>query len=246
MLLTPSADGDENLLKEGVEPEKIHLVGNIMIDSLIEHKAKAERSNIHEVLGFQRDLDFALITLHRPSNVDELAGLKELLNAFAEIGKKIGLIFPMHPRTRKNIERLGINPLVDSIPNLIISEPIGYLDFMWLQMHAKFILTDSGGIQEESTYFGVPCLTLRENTERPITISEGTNQLVPLDTKSIGRQCNEILDGKVKKGTIPKYWDGNTAERVREVLDAFFRGLDDLQDSTSPAYRIRHVSCRLN
>ena len=221
-MLTPSADGDENLLKEGVAPEKIHLVGNIMIDSLIEHKAKAEQSQVFEALGFAKDLDFALITLHRPSNVDELAGLQELLNAFVEIGKKISLVFPMHPRTRKNIERLRLNPLLESIPNLIISEPIGYLDFMWLQMHAKFILTDSGGIQEESTYFGVPCLTLRENTERPITISEGTNQLVPLDTKSIICHCNEILDGKVKKGTIPKYWDGKTAERVREVLDKWF------------------------
>ncbi|MDD3534847.1 MAG: UDP-N-acetylglucosamine 2-epimerase [Candidatus Cloacimonetes bacterium] len=222
-MLTPSADGDENLLKEGVAPEKIHLVGNIMIDSLIEHKAKAEGSNLHEVLGFKRDLDFALITLHRPSNVDEVSGLKTLLNAFAEIGKKISLVFPMHPRTRKNIERLGLNPLLESVPNLIISEPIGYLDFMWLQMHAKFILTDSGGIQEESTFFGVPCLTLRENTERPITISEGTNQLVPLDTKSIIRYCYEILDGKVKKGTIPMYWDGKTAERVVKVIDGFWR-----------------------
>ena len=153
----------------------------------------------------------------------EVSGLKTLLNAFAEIGKKISLVFPMHPRTRKNIERLGLNPLLESVPNLIISEPIGYLDFMWLQMHAKFILTDSGGIQEESTFFGVPCLTLRENTERPITISEGTNQLVPLDTKSIIRYCYEILDGKVKKGTIPMYWDGKTAERVVKVIDGFWR-----------------------
>lgn len=222
LLLTPSADGDANLLKEGVAPEKIHLVGNIMIDSLISHQAKAERSQIYTELGFEPDIDFALITLHRPSNVDDEDGLKKLLEAFKKIGKRISLVFPMHPRTKKNIERLGLDALLESIPNLIISEPIGYLDFMWLQMHAKFILTDSGGIQEESTFFGVPCLTLRENTERPITITEGTNQLVPLDTDSIVRYCNEILDGKVKKGAIPRFWDGNAAERVVKVIGKFF------------------------
>ena len=125
----------------------------------------------------------------------------------------------MHPRTSKNIERLGLKSKLADIPNLIITEPIGYLDFMKLQMSAKFILTDSGGIQEESTFFGVPCLTLRENTERPITITEGTNQLVPLDSESIVQCSIKILQGEVKKGSIPKYWDGKAAGRVMKVLD---------------------------
>ncbi len=143
------------------------------------------------------------------------------LSAFAEIGKKIKLIFPMHPWTSKNIERLGLEEMLVMIPNLVITEPVGYLDFLKLQMNAKFILTDSGGIQEESTYFGVPCLTLRENTERPITITEGTNRLVPLDSLSIIKYSEEILAGKVIEGRIPEYWDGRTAERVVEVVGEY-------------------------
>ncbi|MCB5260030.1 MAG: UDP-N-acetylglucosamine 2-epimerase (non-hydrolyzing) [Candidatus Cloacimonetes bacterium] len=219
LLLTPSEDGDANLLKEGVSAERIHLVGNIMIDSLIEHRVKSERSTIMSELGISENDPYALVTLHRPSNVDEVDGLDMLLSAFREIGKQVRIIFPMHPRTSKNIERLGLKSKLADIPNLIITEPIGYLDFMKLQMSAKFILTDSGGIQEESTFFGVPCLTLRENTERPITITEGTNQLVPLDSESIVQCSIKILQGEVKKGSIPKYWDGKTAGRVMKVLD---------------------------
>jgi len=219
LLLTPSEDGDANLLKEGVSAERIHLVGNIMIDSLIEHRVKSERSTIMSELGISENDPYALVTLHRPSNVDEVDGLDMLLSAFREIGKQVRIVFPMHPRTSKNIERLGLKSKLADIPNLIITEPIGYLDFMKLQMSAKFILTDSGGIQEESTFFGVPCLTLRENTERPITITEGTNQLVPLDSESIVQCSIKILQGEVKKGSIPKYWDGKTAGRVMKVLD---------------------------
>lgn len=214
LLLTPSVDGNDNLIKEGVPPEKIHFVGNIMIDSLIEHREKAESSWIKQELGIEENEPYVLVTLHRPSNVDEVTGLSMLLTAFEAIGRNIRIVFPMHPRTSKNIERLGLNEQIAKIPNLSITEPIGYLDFMKLQMNAKFILTDSGGIQEESTFFGVPCLTLRENTERPITITEGTNQLVPLDSQSIIQYCMDVLNGKVKTGCVPKYWDGKTAERV--------------------------------
>lgn len=224
LLFTPSEDGNANLLKEGVPAEKIRLVGNIMIDSLVEHRAKAEKSEVMSELGISEQEPYALVTLHRPSNVDEVPGLEMLFSAFSEIGKQIRIIFPMHPRTSKNIERLGLSSQLAEIPNLIITEPIGYLDFMKLQMNAKFILTDSGGIQEESTFFGVPCLTLRENTERPITITEGTNQLVPLTSDSIVHYSMKILQGDVKKGTVPKYWDGKTAERVVMVLDEFFEG----------------------
>lgn len=219
ILLTPSPDGDDNLINEGVSRDKIHFVGNIMIDSLIGHREKADESTILDDLGVVGE--YALVTLHRPSNVDEAAGLEMILSAFAEIGKKIKLVFPMHPRTSNNIERLGLEEMLAAIPNLIITEPVGYLDFMKLQMNAKFVLTDSGGIQEESTFFGVPCLTLRENTERPITITEGTNQLVPLDSVSIIKYSEEILAGKVKEGRIPEYWDGKTAERVVEVVGEY-------------------------
>lgn len=219
LLLTPSEDGDANLLKEGVPAEKIHLVGNIMIDSLVKHRKKAEQSGIMSELGVSENEPYVLVTLHRPSNVDEVIGLEMLLGAFSGIGKQIKIVFPMHPRTSKNIELLGLSSKLAEIPNLIITEPIGYLDFLKLQMNARFILTDSGGIQEESTYFGVPCLTLRENTERPITITEGTNQLVPLDSESIVKYSMKILQGDLKQGTIPKFWDGKTAQRVVNVLD---------------------------
>jgi len=165
---------------------------------------------------------YALVTLHRPSNVDEYNSLKMLLMALSEISGKIKIIFPMHPRTKKNIYELGLSSILNTSSNLIITEPLGYLDFLKLEMNAKFILTDSGGIQEESTYFGIPCLTLRENTERPITITEGTNQIVDLNVESIVNSATDIIEGKNKKGKIPKYWDGKTAARIVKVLDDWF------------------------
>ncbi|MDD3534862.1 MAG: UDP-N-acetylglucosamine 2-epimerase (non-hydrolyzing) [Candidatus Cloacimonetes bacterium] len=228
LLLTPSRDADENLLKEGVDPQKIHFVGNIMIDSLIEHKEKAKESQILTRFDIKEAEPYALVTLHRPSNVDEKEGLIMLLDAFAEIGKQNKLIFPMHPRTKNNIQRYLLSDKLKQIPNLHISEPIGYLDFMKLQMDAKLILTDSGGIQEESTYFGVPCLTLRKNTERPITIWEGTNKLVSLDSKSIVEQVYLVLQGEVAKGKIPQYWDGNTAQRITALIRDWFEAESDV------------------
>jgi len=222
ILLTPSLDANKNLIKEGINTDKIHFVGNIMIDSLVEHQKKAELSNIFDKLIMNPDEHYALVTLHRPSNVDEYDGLKMLLTSLVEIGKHIKIIFPMHPRTKKNIQDFGLSTYVNSSKNLIITEPLGYFDFLKLEKKAKLILTDSGGVQEESTYFGVPCLTLRENTERPITITEGTNQLVGLNVESIVNSSLEIIEGKVKKGKIPKYWDGKTAQRVVKVLDEWF------------------------
>ena len=222
ILLTPSLDANKNLEQEGIEPDKIYFVGNIMIDSLIAHKEKAETSNIFNNLNILPNDSYALVTLHRPSNVDEYNGLKMLLMALNEISGKIKIIFPMHPRTKKNIYELGLSSILNPSSNLIITEPLGYLDFLKLEMNAKFILTDSGGIQEESTYFGIPCLTLRENTERPITITEGTNQIVDLNVESIVNSATDIIEGKNKKGKIPKYWDGKTAARIVKVLDDWF------------------------
>ena len=218
ILLTPSRDGDENLLREGIAAEKIFFVGNIMIDSLLEHKEKAKESKIKSRLGLQEDEKYGLITLHRPSNVDEREGLEAILEAFGEIGEKIKLIFPMHPRTLKNIKEFGLEERIKGITNLIITEPLGYLDFLKLEMEAALVLTDSGGIQEETTFFGVPCLTLRENTERPITISQGTNRLVKLDTQSIIEAAMEVLGGKEMKVNMPEYWDGETAGRMAGVI----------------------------
>jgi len=222
ILLTPSLDANKNLEKEGIDPEKIYFVGNIMIDSLVAHKEKAENSNIFHQLNMLPNEKYALVTLHRPSNVDEYEGLKMLLTSLEKIGRKIKIIFPMHPRTRKNIYDLGLSSFLNTDSDVIFTEPLGYLDFLKLEMNAKFILTDSGGIQEESTYFGVPCLTLRENTERPITITEGTNHLVDLNVESIVNSAREIIEGNVKQGKIPKYWDGKTAKRIVKVLDEWF------------------------
>jgi UDP-N-acetylglucosamine 2-epimerase (non-hydrolysing) len=216
-LLTPSIDGDENLLSEGVPDKKIFFVGNIMIDSLIQYKDKARQSDILKKLETEGK-EYALITLHRPSNVDSEKGLLTILNAFEEISKSIKLVFPIHPRTRKQITAFGLEEKVKNMQNLLLTEPVGYYDFLKLQMEAKFILTDSGGIQEESTYFGVPCLTLRPNTERPITITEGTNIMVKLETEHIIEEATNILNGNTKKGKIPKYWDGKTAERIVDIF----------------------------
>lgn len=222
ILFTPSQDAEENLMREGISRDKIFFVGNIMIDSLVEHIEKAKKSDIKNKLGIGEKATYILVTLHRPSNVDNKEGLDMLLNMFEQIGQPVNMIFPMHPRTRKNIELFGFDQRISRIPNLIVIDPVGYLDFLKLQMDAGLVLTDSGGIQEETTFLGIPCLTLRENTERPITVEVGTNQLVELDIKSIRTAIENVLVGNVKQGSIPKYWDGKTAERVVNVLDQWF------------------------
>lgn len=216
-LLTPSLDGNEHLKNEGIDEKKVFFVGNIMIDSLMNYREKAKNSLIMDKVGVDKN-DFVLITLHRPSNVDSKEGFRIILEAFKKIGESTKLVFPIHPRSKKNIEKLGLGELLKSIPNLKLIDPVGYYDFMNLQMNAKFILTDSGGIQEESTFFGIPCLTLRPNTERPITITEGTNQLVKLETEDIISKAQVILNGEHKQGRIPKFWDGKTASRIVEIF----------------------------
>jgi UDP-N-acetylglucosamine 2-epimerase (non-hydrolysing) len=218
-LLTPSQDADQNLINEGVGPDKIYFVGNIMIDSLIDYRQKAEESLILEKLELTPD-EYALVTLHRPSNVDTPEGLATILNALAKISEETTVVFPVHPRTRKNISEFGLQHVTETNPNMTLIDPLGYYDFMKLQMKACLILTDSGGIQEESTYFGVPCLTLRPNTERPVTITEGTNRLVKLETDEIVRSALDIVRGssKQQQRKIPNLWDGKTAERVVDIF----------------------------
>jgi UDP-N-acetylglucosamine 2-epimerase (non-hydrolysing) len=210
--------GIDNLKNEGINSSKIHLVGNVMIDTLLANKEKAEKSDILDKMGLTKK-GFAVITLHRPSNVDNMAILEKIISAFEVIQKDLKLVFPIHPRTKKNIEGSAMQTRVAAMRNLILLDPVGYIDFLKLTANAALIMTDSGGIQEETTILGVPCMTLRENTERPITVIEGTNRLVHIETADILKHYNEIkADNFEAKGKIPKFWDGKAAERITMIL----------------------------
>ena len=217
LLLTPSTDGDENLLKEGIAPEKIKFVGNVMIDSLFYSLEKSKKSNIREDLNLKAK-EYAVLTLHRPSNVDEKETFDGILKALAEISAKIPIIFPAHPRTKSRISEFGFEKLIEN-SNIKFIEPLGYLDFLRLYSGAKIVLTDSGGLQEETTALEIPCLTLRENTERPITIEMGTNNLVGTNRTKITKTAFDVLDRKSSQDAkIPPLWDGKTAERICDAL----------------------------
>ncbi len=216
-LFTTSKEAELNLIKMGIPAEKIFFVGNVMIDSLNGHLSQARGRRIIDKLRLKNE-DFALITLHRPSNVDNSMILNGLLDVFDEIQRRIKLIFPAHPRTIKNIEKFKLARKLKKMGNLKVISPLGYLDFLALVDRSKFVLTDSGGVQEETTVLGVPCLTLRSNTERPVTISVGTNILVGLDADRILNEAHKILDGKFKKGGIPPLWDGKASQRIVEIL----------------------------
>jgi UDP-N-acetylglucosamine 2-epimerase (non-hydrolysing) len=213
LLLPPSQDAVDNLLAEGHSPESIQLVGNIMIDTLMMHQPGIQASAILDKFNL-KEKEFVTLTIHRPSNVDDPITFKRILDALFIIQTKIRIIFPVHPRTRKMISDLGLESYITSMTNLTLCDPLGYYDFGKLISASKFVLTDSGGIQEETTVYGIPCITLRENTERPITITEGTNELAGSDTKKIVDFSLQILDGNWKKGIIPQLWDGKTAERI--------------------------------
>ncbi len=208
LLFTPSSDGNENLAHEGVAPERVHLVGNVMIDTLM-------RLLPHTDGAASPQKTYALVTLHRPSNVDDPIGLARILGALNEIASGIEMIFPVHPRTRQMMSELKNIKLS---PNLNLVDPIGYLEFLGLQRRARFVITDSGGIQEETTYLRVPCLTVRENTERPITVSMGSNILVGRDMERLKLESSRILSGNAKTGSIPPLWDGKAGERIADVL----------------------------
>ncbi len=217
LLLTTSEDAGENLRQEGISEDKIKFVVNVMIDSLFYNLEKSRVSKARENLGL-RDQDYAVLTLHRPSNVDEKDIFSGLLDALISISEKIPVIFPVHPRTRGNIEKFGFAERVAN-SKLKLIEPLGYLDFMNLYSGAKLVLTDSGGLQEETTALGIPCLTLRENTERPVTIELGTNRLVGTNPEKIKQAAFEILESDTKKtARIPPLWDGHAAERICDAL----------------------------
>jgi len=208
LLFTPSEDGDVNLQKEGIPAEKIFRVGNVMIDSLVKLLPAAQRQT-------QNGLPerYALVTLHRPANVDDSIILKRILQSLLEVSHDLSVIFPAHPRTRKRIADFGLHA-----DQLQILDPLSYLEFLAMQSRATVVITDSGGIQEETTYLGVPCLTLRENTERPVTVSLGTNVLVGRDPDKLRSELSRILAGQAKKGTVPPLWDGHAGERIAALL----------------------------
>ena len=215
VLWTPSEDGDENLLAEGVPAEKIDLIGNIMIDSFEMLRDKIEAANTAEDLGLAPG-SYALVTLHRPSNVDALETLQPIVDALLDAARSLPVVFVAHPRTIKGLEKYSLKEALENDSNVTLLEPVPYIRFMSLVTGARVVLTDSGGLQEETTYLGIPCLTLRENTERPITCTLGTNELV--NAASLANRLQVVLEGKWKKGTCPALWDGRTAERAVECL----------------------------
>ncbi|MCJ7535978.1 MAG: UDP-N-acetylglucosamine 2-epimerase (non-hydrolyzing) [Anaerolineales bacterium] len=214
LLFTPSEDADRNLKAEGIAGNKVHLVGNVMIDTLV-HLLPKSQANWYQLLKLYPHERYILVTLHRPVNVDDPVTLAEIMSALETISEQVPVLFPVHPRTKDRLHEYGLQP---KNPRLSILEPLGYLDFLALQEHAVLVLTDSGGIQEETTYLGVPCLTVRANTERPVTISMGTNQLVDSEKSSLVKAMQDRLTESRKNKRMPLLWDGHTAARIVKVF----------------------------
>ena len=215
ILFTPSEDADENLLREGILPQKIIRVGNIMIDTLASNLSKVQDMSLCEKYGL-REKQYAFVTLHRPGNVDDESKLSQIVECLIRISNKLDVIFPVHPRTKKQLELFHIWEKAKGFPRLVLTEPLGYLDTIGLVNSSRFVLTDSGGLQEETTFLKIPCLTLRPNTERPITISKGTNRLTSLHT--LDQDIENILNGISTSGGVPELWDGLAGERIISAL----------------------------
>jgi UDP-N-acetylglucosamine 2-epimerase (non-hydrolysing) len=216
LLFTPSRDADENLLREGVPPERIHFVGNVMIDTLLLHRARAPWPQVRSALGLE-ERGYALLTLHRPANVDDPAKFRRILESLRIVAEDLPIVFPAHPRTARRIAEAGLEK---ETAFLRMIEPLGYLDFLAAMDHAALVLTDSGGIQEETTILGVPCFTLRDNTERPITLSEGTNTLVGADGSGLAESYPKLKAGARRPAKPPELWDGAAGTRIAEILVA--------------------------
>jgi UDP-N-acetylglucosamine 2-epimerase (non-hydrolysing) len=218
LLWTPSPDGDENLFREGVAREKIHRVGNIMIDSLEMLRPRVEQERAYTAYDV-RPGEYGLVTLHRPANVDREDVLGEIVSGLCKAAEELPLIFPVHPRTRKCLEETGQISRLRTSPQISVAEPLGYIPFMNLVFNSRMVITDSGGIQEETTYLCIPCLTLRPNTERPITISQGTNRLC--SPKELLEQFSKAINDQRRQMTPIEFWDGHTAGRVVESIREF-------------------------
>jgi UDP-N-acetylglucosamine 2-epimerase (non-hydrolysing) len=219
LLFTPSPDADANLRAEGIPEERIRFVGNVMIDSLLSQLPRAQQSSVRVDLGLA-DKEYAVLTLHRPSNVDDTMAFVRVIEALSEIAARLPIVFPAHPRTRKMIDELGLTARVEKIKGLLVIDPAGYLDFLQLLSGARLVLTDSGGIQEETTVLGIPCITLRENTERPITVEMGTNTIAGTNPANIVAAAFRALDNppNTSEPRIPPLWDGHTADRILDAL----------------------------
>jgi UDP-N-acetylglucosamine 2-epimerase (non-hydrolysing) len=217
LLLTPSRDANANLLREGIAPEKIRFVGNVMIDSLRANLERAKESKVLETMGLERG-GFGVVTLHRPSNVDDRSTLTGILDAIAAVAEQLPVVFPVHPRTRTRIEEFGLMGRINATPNLVLTSPLGYLDFLRLYSNSRIVFTDSGGIQEETTVLGIPCLTLRDTTERPITVSEGSNIVVGSDPDRISREAFAVLASPERVRRVPELWDGRAAQRIVDAI----------------------------
>lgn len=218
-LWTPSPDGDENLLKEGVDRQRIVRVGNIMIDSLEMMRESIEKQNTFQTYGLKQK-QYGLVTLHRPSNVDRPDVLKELCHILSRISEALPLIFPVHPRTRKNLAHNNLLNILENSTNIVLTEPLNYINFMNLVFNCRMVITDSGGVQEETTYLGIPCITMRRNTERPITVIQGTNELCTIE--HLEKRSQEILSTATSKHKVPELWDGRTAGRVVDSIKRMF------------------------
>ncbi|WP_321391030.1 non-hydrolyzing UDP-N-acetylglucosamine 2-epimerase [uncultured Desulfuromusa sp.] len=219
-LFTTDHFADENLKAEGVADEKVFFVGNVMIDTLLKHKKIASTLGLMNQLGLQTK-QYATLTMHRPGNVDDKEILLGILEALTEISNKLPIVFPMHPRTRKMVEQFGFEKYFnfgDNAEGIWVMEPLGYLEFLHLNMNARLVLTDSGGLQEETTVLGVPCITMRPNTERPITCEVGTNVMVGNDKDLILKEAFAVLNGRQHSGDVPEKWDGHAAERIVTTL----------------------------
>lgn len=221
LLFITEMEAIKNLEYEGIPKNKIYFVGNVMIDTLIRFRDKARQLRILDNIGLQKenpDRKYGVVTLHRPSNVDDPVSLNCLIECMENIAERITIIFPSHPRTMKNLKHFGLDNRLSQNKNIYVIQPLGYLEFLNLLLDATLVLTDSGGIQEEATFLQIPCLTLRENTERPVTITLGTNYLVGTDPKKIVKTVFDILEGRGKKGAVPPLWDGHASHRILEVL----------------------------
>ncbi len=217
LLFVSEPSGEENLHREGVAPERVHLVGNVMIDTLRRHLDRAKQTPVHEQLQIRKG-QYGVVTLHRPGNVDCRDTLEEIFAAFQSIQKQLPLVFCMHPRTRDQAKQSGLLGKLESLPNIQVIPPLGYLDFLHLTAEAQAIFTDSGGIQEEATILGVPCLTLRENTERPITLTHGTNMLVGVRECEIVDAFHRLDDIRNRPTQTPPLWDGQAAARIAAII----------------------------
>ena len=227
LLFVSEESGVKNLQAEGVDPSRIHFVGNVMIDSLVHFLPKSESLTIEKILSENKlppatcpqPPAHCLMTMHRPSNVDHAEGLEKIIKIINELSRRVSIVFAVHPRTEKNLKKFALWNQLANIPNVILTAPLGYLEFVKLMQSAKLVVTDSGGIQEETTYLQVPCITFRDSTERPSTVDIGSNTLMKdLDIKRVLSLAHQVLDGHHKKGRIPDKWDGKAAERIKDIL----------------------------